>query len=122
MKLQLMLANVMSRFMGTDPALAPDDWSGAPAWVQNILKPIFSILEWLLPVIMIVLGIAGIVFAIVLGVNYAKAENAEQKDEAKKRLIGAVVGILITIIALVLIFVFIKNAYNIFGWVKSSVE
>ena len=123
MKIKLMLANVMNRFLGDNAIGLPSDASNnVPDWVENILSPIFDILGWLLPVIMIVLGIAGIVFAIVLGVNYAKAENAEAKDQAKKRLINAVVGILITIVALVLIFVFIKNAYSIFGWVEDTVS
>ena len=116
MKLQLMLASVLNKFLGAQTSLSETEYGGAPQWVKNILKPIFGILGWLLPVIMIVLGIAGIIFAIVLGVNYAKAENAEQKDEAKKRLIGAVVGIVITIVAVALIFVFIKNVHLIFGW------
>ena len=124
MKLTLMLANVMNRFLGSpepdanSPAigLPTDTDNKVPQWVENILAPIFDILEWLLPVIMICLGIAGVVFAIVLGVNYAKAENAEAKDKAKGRLINAVVGILVTIVALVLIFIFIKNVYSIFGW------
>jgi len=115
MKLQLMLTNVMNRFLGVS-SLTSTEYGGAPQWVQNILAPIFTILDWLLPVIMIVLGIAGIIFAIVLGVNYAKAENADEKDAAKKRLINAVVGIVITIVAIALIFVFIKNVHLIFGW------
>ena len=120
MKLQLMLASVMNKFLGATTSLTDSEYGGAPTWVQNILKPIFSILGWLLPVIMIVLGIAGIIFAIVLGVNYAKAENADAKDEAKKRLINAVVGIVITIVAIALIFIFIKNVHLIFGWNISS--
>ena len=73
-----------------------------------------------MPVIMIVLGLAGIVYAIVLGINYAKAENADQKDAAKKRLINVVIGIMVMLIALILIFIFIKNAYGIFGWVSEQ--
>lgn len=121
MRLQLLLSNVMNKFMG---ALSMETDSsknrGTPKFVQDIINPVFNVLDWLLPVIMIVLGLAGIVYAIVLGINYAKAENADQKDAAKKRLINVVVGVLVMLIALILIFVFIKNAYDIFGWVDTQ--
>ena len=91
-----------------------------PGFVQSIIKPIFDVLDWLLPVIMIVLGIAGIIYAIVLGLNYAKAESADQKDAAKKRLINVVVGVMVMLVALILIFIFIKNAYSIFNWVTEQ--
>lgn len=117
-----MLANVMNRFTGASILGDTDVWSesGVPPFVQNILDPVFGVLGWLLPVIMILLGLAGTVYAIVLGVNYAKAESADQKDAAKKRLINTVIGIVIIILALLLVFIFIKNVFKIFGWVTTS--
>jgi len=121
-----LLANFASKFfLGADEGagigLEEEQWAeGTPDFVKNIINPIFDVLGWLIPVIMILLGIAGTIYAIVLGVNYAKAENAEQKDAAKKRLINVVIGVMVMIIALVLIFIFIKNANSIFGWVAES--
>ena len=120
MKLQLLLTKVMNRFMGIDAfeGVSTGNEAGkTPEFVVDIIQPIFDVLDWLLPVIMIVLGLAGIVYAIILGINYAKAENADQKDAAKKRLINVVIGVLVMLIALILIFIFIKNAYKIFDWV-----
>ena len=117
------LANAFTRFLGAEGEIALDDtqWaSGTPPFVKNIINPIFGVLGWLIPVIMILIGIAGTIYAIVLGLNFAKAENAEQKDAAKKRLINVVIGVLVIIIALLLIFIFIKNANSIFGWVTNS--
>lgn len=121
MKFQLMLANVMNRFMGGSILGDDEIWAeDVPGFVKNILDPIFGVLGWLLPVIMILLGLAGTVYAIVLGVNYAKAESADQKDAAKKRLINTVIGIVIIILALLLVFIFIKNVFKIFDWVSTS--
>ena len=123
MKLQLLLANVMNRFLGTDTSkLAPDDekWGNAPGWVKEMIKPIFSILEWLLPVIMILLGVAGVIYVIIVGVQYAKAENADEKDAAKKKLINIAVALIIMLVALIIVFIFIKNASTIFGWAANG--
>lgn len=122
MKLQLLLANIMNRFLGVDgdkaSSLAPDDdkWGNAPGWVKEMIKPIFTILEWLLPVIMILLGIAGVVYVIILSVKFAKAENADEKDAAKKQLINVAVALIIMLVALIIVFIFIKNASAIFNW------
>ena len=114
------LLNAMTRFLG-DIGVEEGQWAaGTPGFVINIIDPIFDVLGWLIPVIMILIGIAGTIYAIVLGLNFAKAENAEQKDAAKKKLINVVIGVLVIIIALILIFIFIKNAYSIFNWVSDT--
>lgn len=123
MKLQLLLANVMNRFLGateTTSKLGPDDWGSAPDWVQQMIKPIFTMLDWLLPLIMILLGIAGVIYIIIVSVQYAKAENADEKDAAKKKLINVAVALAIMYIALIIIFIFIDNAPTIFGWVAAG--
>lgn len=117
-----LLANMMTRFIGKDEeSTGMVQWSSkTPDFVKNIINPIFDVLGWLLPVIMILLGIAGTIFVIVLGVNYAKAESADQKDAAKKRLINVVIGVLVMILGILLVFIFIKNANTIFGWVETT--
>lgn len=126
MKLQLLLANVINRFLGaadppqTTTTVGTDDYGNAPQWVRDMITPIFSILSWLLPVIMILLGIAGVIYIIVVGVQYAKAENADEKDAAKKKLINIAVALIIMILALIIVFIFIKNAPKIFKWTSDQ--
>ena len=59
-------------------------------------------------------------YAIVLGVNYAKAETSDQKEEAKKRIINVVVGAVLMVVLMLALFLFIKYAPNIFGWVSGN--
>ena len=120
MKLQLLLANVMNRFMGEMINKESLENAGTPGWVTSMIQPIFNILDWLLPVIMILLGVAGVIYVIVLSVKYARAENADEKDQAKKRLINVAVGLIIMVIALIIVFVFIQYAPEIFGWVTEE--
>ncbi len=100
--------------------LAQVGWGTTPKWVSDILQPIINVLDsFLLPVI-IILGVAGMIYGIVLGVKYAKAETADQRDENKKRMIHAVIGILIMLVILIAAKVFTANADTMFGWVDES--
>ena len=69
------------------------------AWVASL----FDYLGPILYAIMAVVAAAGAVYAIVLGVNLARAEDQSKRDEAKKRLITTLVAIAITV-ALVIFF------------------
>lgn len=69
------------------------------AWMDNL----FSVLNPVLYAIMAVVGAAGAIYAIVLGVNLARAEDQSKRDEAKKRLITTLIAVAVTI-ALVLFF------------------
>jgi uncharacterized membrane protein YidH (DUF202 family) len=68
-------------------------------WVEDITNAI----ELILGPILIVVGSAGTIYAVVLGVNMARADSTEKREEAKKRLINVIVGIAI-IVGLILFF------------------
>ncbi len=117
MKLQLLLSKIIG-FMGR--VEGGIDYGDTPGWVIDVIAPIIRVLDsFLLPVI-IILGVAGMIYGIVLGVQYAKAESADQREEAKKRMINAIIGIVIMLVLLILMKVFTANANEIFGWVKDS--
>lgn len=65
----------------------------------NDIKAAVDLVIWPL---MILVGAAGSIYAVVLGVNMAKADSGEKREEAKKRLITAVVGLVI-VVALILL-------------------
>jgi cell division protein FtsW (lipid II flippase) len=71
------------------------DWS----WVWTIVNAIKSVL-W--PILIVVCA-AGMIYAVILGVNMARADSTDKREEAKKRLINVLVGLAI-IVALILFF------------------
>ena len=67
-------------------------------WVYQIRDAISQVL-W---PILIVVAAAGSIYAIVLGVNMARADSTEKREEAKKRVVNVLVGMVI-IVGLILL-------------------
>ena len=80
--MNLFLTKLTTYMLGFGRTLAegkelPDNWK----WVNEITKAVDSVLWPLL----IVVGAAGTIYAVVLGVNMARADSTEKREEAKKR-------------------------------------
>jgi len=86
------LMNFMRATMNTISNL-DDVAKGFNGVVQKIVAPIIACV-----------GVAGTLYAIYLGVMYAKAESADKRKEVQGRLIGAVIGAVIMIAGAVLCF------------------
>lgn len=72
-----------------------------PDEYNNWLPSLFNVLYPLLYAIMAVVGAAGAIYAIVLGINLARAEDQSKRDEAKKRLITTIIAVAVTILLVV---------------------
>ena len=60
--------------------------------IADFVAGVNKIFNWVMGPIFTVLGIAAIGYAIYLGVQYARAEDASKRKEVQGRLIGAVIG------------------------------
>lgn len=88
-------------------------------WYTNMMKIVDIIDAFLLPIILI-LGTAGTIFVIVLGVQFSKAESADKREEAKKRMINAIIGVVVTLLLLILVKLFTANAPDIVEWINKQ--
>lgn len=86
---------------------------------NRVFKPVVDILDAMLVPILILVGTAGSIYAIVLGVNFSKAESADKREEAKKRMINAIIGLVVTVLLLILLKLFTANAQAIANWINS---
>ena len=75
----------------------------------EFLNPVLEVLGAALIPILILVGTAGMIYAIVLGVKLAKAETTDQRDEAKKRLINAIIALVVMIALILLLQLFVSN-------------
>ena len=106
----LLLTKIMAGISGLginwDQVLGPKDSEMREkfGWVIQVVDAIYLVL---VP-ILVVVGAAGMIYAIILGVNMARADSTEKREEAKKRLINVIVGVAIMIALILLCVLFIE--------------
>lgn len=109
------------KFLGLMQAFLADGMSDYEnSWWFKIVNPIVIILNELLIPIIILLGVAGAIYAITLGVQYSKAESSEKRDEVRKRLINGVIGIVIALILLIAAKIFMTQSKTISEWILKA--
>lgn len=67
------------------------------SWVGNLFQYLYPILYAILAVV----GAAGVIYAVVLGINLAKAEDQSKRDEAKKRMITTIIAVAVTLVLII---------------------
>lgn len=81
----------MKRFLGASSSALQNLGNEATTKIGEI----FGIV---MPIIFAVVTMMAIIYTVILGVKFAKAEDSEKREEAKKRLITAAIGFGIAII------------------------
>ena len=76
-----------------------------PSWLKALIDAISNFIN----PILILVATAGIIYAIVVGVKFARAEDKGQRDEAKQKLITVIIGIVVTAV-LIALFMWLKDS------------
>ena len=71
-----------------------------PPWLETLLS---AVINSIAP-ILVVVATAGILYAIVVCFRFVKADNKEERTEAKSKLITVIVGIVVTVVLIALFF------------------
>ena len=83
---------------------------------NSVVDPLYSALNIILPSALGVILLSGTIYAIVLGLQYSRAEDSEKRSAAKKKLVGGIIGFGIVIVLVAVLYAvrapiveFIKN-------------
>ena len=79
------------------------------SWLIEVFE---GLTNFLVP-LLIAVATAGMLYAVYLGVNLIRAEEASKREEAKKRLIWAVVGIVVIIAGIAILYILRDNIGSI---------
>ena len=71
-----------------------------PGWVNTLTTAMSNVIN---PVL-ILAATAGIIYAVVVGFKFVKAEDKAARDEAKQKLITVIVGVVVTIVLIALFY------------------
>ena len=89
--------------------------------VERIVKPIDELFDLLIVPLLTLIGAAGMIYSIVLGVQYSKAESSDKREEAKKRLVNTIIGFVVVLVLLIVLRIFTNNIGIIKEWVTDTV-
>ena len=71
--------------------------------MNSIVQPILDICQTLVPIMLAVVGAVGALWCILLGVKYAKADDPQEHEKAKKGLVNAIVGFVLIFVLLIML-------------------
>jgi len=71
--------------------------------LKKLLNPIVELCEKLVPELLVVVGALGAVWVIILCVKFAKAEDPQEHEKAKKALINAILGFVLIFVLLIML-------------------
>ena len=71
--------------------------------MNSIVQPVLDICHTLVPVLLAVVGAVGALWCILLGIKYAKADDPQEHEKAKKGLINAIVGFVLIFVLLIML-------------------
>ncbi len=96
--------NFFSHLLGWASVFSPENLNKFGAnyeekfgWIRNVFDPISIVLY----VILGIVGAAGAIYAIYLGIQLARADEQGKRDEAKKHLITVLIAIAVTVVLIV---------------------
>ena len=71
--------------------------------LKSIIQPVLDICDSLVPIMLLIVGAVGALWCILLGVKYAKADDPQEHEKAKKGLVNAIVGFVLIFILLIML-------------------
>ena len=69
-------------------------------WLNRLIDAVYNIIN----PILIVVAVAGIIYSVVVGVKFVKADNKDEREEAKQKLITVIIGIVVTFVLIALFY------------------
>ena len=75
----------------------------------DFLQPVIKAISDLLQPALVLVATAGSIYAVYLGVIMAKAEDQGKREEAKKRVINAVLALVVIVVLILLLRIFVEH-------------
>ena len=72
---------------------------------EAVVESVLKVMKIVMPIIFALVTVIGVAYGVILGINYAKAEDNEKREEAKKRLVAAIIGFGIAIIISIVLWI-----------------
>lgn len=74
-----------------------------PANLDEVVSPVVDLIESFLNPVLAIVGAAGTVYCVILGVKYARAEEPQDREKAKQHLKNAIIGFVLIFVLIVIL-------------------
>ena len=71
--------------------------------LNSIIMPVLELCNTIVPIMLAVVGAVGALWCILLGVKYAKSDDPQEHEKAKKGLINAIIGFVLIFVLLIML-------------------
>ena len=71
--------------------------------LNSIIAPVLEMCNTLVPIMLAIVGAVGSLWCILLGVKYAKADDPQEHEKAKKGLVNAIIGFVLIFVLLIML-------------------
>ena len=84
---------------------------------SKVSEPIVELINSLLTPLLAIVGAAGAIFCVILGVKFAKAEEPQDREKAKGALKNAIIGFVLIFVLLLALKLLMPE---LTGWVENT--
>ena len=71
--------------------------------LSSVVQPVLTLCNTLVPILLAVVGAVGALWCILLGVKYAKEDDPQENEKAKKGLVNAITGFVLIFVLLIML-------------------
>ena len=84
---------------------------------SKVSEPIVQLINSLMTPLLAIVGAAGAIFCVILGVKFAKAEEPQDREKAKQALKNAIIGFVLIFVLLLALKLLMPEMT---GWVENN--
>ena len=78
--------------------------SGSSGENNDVVDPLYNALGIIMPVALGIILLSGTLYAVAIGVQYSRAETAENRAVAKKKLINGIIGFGLVLVLIAILY------------------
>jgi len=71
--------------------------------MEKVIQPVLDVVNAVIPALLTLVGTAGAIYCIILGVKYSKAEDPQEHEKAKGALRNAIIGFVLIFVLLAML-------------------
>lgn len=87
--------------------------------LMGVVDPVVDLINSLLTPVLAIVGAAGTIYCVILGVKYARAEEPQDREKAKQHLKNAIIGFVLIFVMIVVL----KGLMKVLpGWASKNMK